>query len=70
MDRRASHVAEALRYSVQPHDRTNDRIPEVGFDDDIDRLRSASRDRKANRRGAPNSSRAGVRVSWASARAK
>jgi hypothetical protein len=39
---RAAQATEALRYFVDPHDQRNDRIPEIGFNDDLEVLRKAS----------------------------
>jgi len=36
-----ARAAEALQYFVDPHDQSNDRIPELGFDDDLEVLRKA-----------------------------
>jgi len=40
---KAAQAAEALRYFVDPHDQTNDRSPEIGFNDDLEVLRKAFR---------------------------
>jgi hypothetical protein len=34
----------ALRYFVDPHDQKNDRIPEIGFNDDLAALQRVARD--------------------------
>lgn len=39
---KAARVVEALRYLVDPHDKSNDRIPEIGFNDDLDVFKKAS----------------------------
>ena len=39
---KAARVVEALRYLVDPHDKNNDRTPEIGFNDDLEGLREAS----------------------------
>jgi uncharacterized membrane protein YkvA (DUF1232 family) len=39
---KAARVVEALRYLVDPHDKNNDRMPEIGFDDDLNVLQKAA----------------------------
>jgi hypothetical protein len=45
---KAAQATEALRYFIDPHDQSNDRIPEIGFNDDLEVLRKMSTDATSN----------------------
>lgn len=45
---RAAQATAALRYFVDPHDQSNDRIPEIGFNDDLEVLRKVSMNATSN----------------------
>jgi hypothetical protein len=38
----AAQAAEKLRYFVDPHNKTNDRSPEIGFNDDLEVFRKGT----------------------------
>jgi hypothetical protein len=50
LGQKATHVAATLHYLLDPHDKQNDRIPTIGFDDDLEVLRAGTQHWHENRR--------------------